>query len=93
VHHTLFAIIHFVCIGSCTDNLLADRWANVNPDCVGSIVLCLKTQVYMPGDVIFFKHSVGREMFFVSKGTVEVLDDSDCVFQTQSVGDIFGEIR
>ena len=74
-------------------NLHTDRWANVNPDCVGSIVLCLKTQVYMPGDVIFFKHSVGREMFFVSKGTVEVLDDSDCVFQTQSVGDIFGEIR
>jgi hypothetical protein len=44
-------------------NPIFSRWSKINPSCVASIVLRLKVQIYLPGDVIFYKGSVGREMY------------------------------
>jgi signal-transduction protein with cAMP-binding, CBS, and nucleotidyltransferase domain len=53
---------------------------SINPDCVGAIVARLRTQIYMQGDVIFHKGSIGKELYFISKGSVEVLNDDGTVF-------------
>ncbi|KAH9082309.1 hypothetical protein Ae201684P_009635 [Aphanomyces euteiches] len=40
---------------------------------LGKVCMALETAVYLPGDTIIHKDEVGREMFIVRKGQVEVL--------------------
>ncbi|KAF0686235.1 Aste57867_21940 [Aphanomyces stellatus] len=40
---------------------------------LGKVCMALDTAVYLPGDVIIHKDDIGREMFIVRKGFVEVL--------------------
>jgi hypothetical protein len=56
------------------------------------LVLCFKEQVYSPGDVIIRKGAIGKEMFFIVKGTVEVLGDKGVLFMEKVSGDYFGEV-
>lgn len=42
---------------------------------LGEICMSLRTKVFLPGDMIFFKGDVGKELFIISKGVVEVLRD------------------
>jgi hypothetical protein len=56
------------------------------------LVLCFKEQVYSPGDVIIRKGAIGKEMFFIVKGTVEVLGDKGVLFMEKGSGDYFGEV-
>jgi CRP-like cAMP-binding protein len=42
---------------------------------LGEICMSLRTKVFLPGDMILFKGDVGKELFIISKGVVEVLRD------------------
>ena len=56
-----------------------------------ALVLKLKPKIFMPGDYICRKGEVGREMFIVNSGVVEVIVDGKAVAQMK-VGSYFGEI-
>mmetsp|Transcript_11084 Transcript_11084/g.20309 ORF Transcript_11084/g.20309 Transcript_11084/m.20309 type:complete len:660 (+) Transcript_11084:2585-4564(+) len=42
---------------------------------LGEICMSLRTRIFLPGDMIFFKGDVGKELFIIAKGVVEVLRD------------------
>jgi voltage-gated potassium channel len=49
--------------------------------------------VYLPGDYIFRAGDQGKEMFFIGRGTVEILGkDEESVQATLGDGQFFGEV-
>jgi voltage-gated potassium channel len=53
----------------------------------------MRAAVYTPGDVIVRAGEFGRHVYFISKGTVEVIDpDGATVLRRLSDGDFFGEL-
>mmetsp|Transcript_23451 Transcript_23451/g.34585 ORF Transcript_23451/g.34585 Transcript_23451/m.34585 type:complete len:870 (-) Transcript_23451:1888-4497(-) len=42
---------------------------------LGEICLSLRTRIFLPNDMILFKGDVGKELFIIAKGIVEVLRD------------------
>ncbi len=62
-------------------------------DLIRQIVLNLKPVLYTPGDFIFRKGEMGDQMYFISRGKVEIVsEDGNTVFATLSDGSFFGEI-
>lgn len=62
-------------------------------DLIRQIVLNLKPVLYTPGDYIFRKGEMGDQMYFISRGKVEIVsEDGKTVFATLSDGSFFGEI-
>ncbi|MDH3252717.1 MAG: cyclic nucleotide-binding domain-containing protein [Ignavibacteria bacterium] len=60
---------------------------------VREIALQMRPVVYMPGDVVFKAGEKATEMYFVSRGRLEVLaKDGVTVYTTLKDGDFFGEI-
>ncbi|MBI4577445.1 MAG: cyclic nucleotide-binding domain-containing protein [Planctomycetes bacterium] len=63
------------------------------PDFVREIVLLLRPVVFSPGEFVFRKGEVGHDMYFISRGAVEVVsEDGQTVFATLREGNFFGEI-
>jgi voltage-gated potassium channel len=57
--------------------------------------LCIKLRpvVFTPGDVVLRAGEIGRHVYFISKGTVEVItSDGRQILRTLSDGDFFGEL-
>jgi hypothetical protein len=46
-------------------------------ECLASIVLLLRTHVFMPGDWVCRVGEVGKELYYCSKGQVEVITRED----------------
>ena len=68
-------------------------FADVEPGLLKEIVLKLRSQVYSPGDYICKKGEPGKEMYLVSSGRLQVVqDDSETVIATLHEGSYFGEI-
>jgi cyclic nucleotide gated channel alpha 3 len=57
------------------------------------LVTKLKLQVYSPGDYVCRKGDIGKEMYIIQKGSLNVVsDDGKKVFVTLKEGAFFGEI-
>lgn len=60
---------------------------------IRQIVLNLKPVLYTPGDFIFRKGEMGDQMYFISRGKVEIVsEDGNTVYATLADGSFFGEI-
>ncbi len=63
-----------------------------SPELIQDLSVKLKPVVFTPGDFILRAGDVGRHIYFISRGTVEVIaPDGRTVFRTLSDGDFFGE--
>lgn len=59
---------------------------------VRDVALNLKPFVALPGDLVFQAGESGREMFFLSRGSVEIVAKDGTIMNTLTDGDFFGEI-
>jgi glucose-6-phosphate 1-dehydrogenase len=63
-----------------------------DPVLLGSLVMALKSVVFQPGDIVIRKGEIGSELYLISRGEVEVIDDAGHVVATLEQGNFFGEI-
>jgi len=57
------------------------------------LVLKLKLQVFSPGDYVCRKGDVGKEMYIIKRGKLDVVaDDGTTIFVTLGDGAVFGEV-
>jgi len=64
-----------------------------SPLLLREIAVELRSALFTPGDYIFRAGEIGRHMYFISSGTVEVIAaDGQNILSTLSDGDFFGEI-
>lgn len=62
-------------------------------DLISEIALAMRPLVYLPGDYVFRVGDPGKEMFFIGRGTVEILgQDNTTVQATLGDGQFFGEV-
>jgi hypothetical protein len=60
---------------------------------IRELALALQPVIFMPGDYIFRAGDMGRQMYFISQGAVDVFSaDGKTVYGTLHEGDFFGEI-
>ncbi|MFZ5629428.1 MAG: ion transporter [Spirochaetota bacterium] len=60
---------------------------------IRQIVLNLRPLLFTPGDYIFRKGEMGDQMYFISRGKVEIVsEDGQTVYATLTDGAFFGEI-
>ncbi len=60
---------------------------------IKEMALQMQSVVYMPGDYVFRAGEHGRDMYFVSRGMLDVVSpDRSRVLNTLNAGDFFGEI-
>jgi NADH dehydrogenase len=51
----------------------------------------MRVEHYEPGELIIGRHEIGRELFVIQKGEVEVKDPDGTLVATLSDGEVFGE--
>ena len=62
-------------------------------DFIKAIALEMRPVIFLPGDYVIRAGELGEEMYFISRGTVEVVSaDGKVVYATLTTGDFFGEI-
>lgn len=66
---------------------------DASKELIRDIALELQPMIFTPGDYIFRAGEVGRHMYFISHGSVEVISaDGRSIYTTLTEGDFFGEI-
>jgi glucose-6-phosphate 1-dehydrogenase len=63
-----------------------------DPLFLSQVSLALRARQAAAGEQIIRKGDIGREMYLLARGQVEVLDDAGKVVKTLKDGDVFGEI-
>eukprot|EP00762_Andalucia_godoyi_P006366 ANDGO_05842.mRNA.1 Cyclic nucleotide-gated cation channel subunit A len=64
-----------------------------NAHFISAVVTKMKPRVVLPGYYVIRKGEIGREMFFIARGEVEVVsEDGQQVFARLSEGSFFGEV-
>src|SRR5439155_3433974 len=56
------------------------------------VIMALKPKQVAAGDLLITKGDIGRELYLIEQGEVEVLDDHGQVLKVLSDGDVFGEV-
>ncbi|XP_043832180.1 cyclic nucleotide-gated cation channel beta-3 [Dromiciops gliroides] len=71
-----------------------DLFKGCDTQMIYDILLKLKSSVYLPGDFVCKKGEIGREMYIIKQGEVQVLGgpDGNKVLVTLKAGAVFGEI-
>jgi len=65
---------------------------NASDNFINVLVRLLKPQVFAPGEFIIRYGDIGKEMYFINRGVVEVCaEDGNTVFNVLSDGSFFGE--
>ncbi len=60
---------------------------------IKEIILNLEPVVFTPGDYVVIKGEIGYEMYFLSRGSVDVVsEDESIIYATLGAGSFFGEI-
>ena len=77
-----------------TDELLQQvpLFSGGDPLFLSQVVMALRPDVVAQGDLIIRKGAIGRELYLVVHGQVEILDDAGHVIEILRDGDIFGEV-
>lgn len=66
---------------------------DASPDLIRYVSIHLKPAFFLPGDYVVCEGDIGEEMYFIGKGTVEVVSkDGQQVYATLQSGHYFGEI-
>ncbi len=66
-------------------------FAGAADDLLKDIILALKPVIALPGDIVFKAGDIGEEMYFISRGDVEILAGTEHIAFLSS-GSFFGEI-
>eukprot|EP00079_Xenopus_tropicalis_P036620 XP_017950391.1 PREDICTED: cyclic nucleotide-gated cation channel beta-3 [Xenopus tropicalis] len=71
-----------------------DLFKGCDSQMIQDLLLRLKSIVYLPGDFVCKKGEIGREMYIIKQGAVQVLGgpDNQKVLVTLKAGAVFGEI-
>ncbi|XP_058554472.1 cyclic nucleotide-gated cation channel beta-3 isoform X2 [Neofelis nebulosa] len=71
-----------------------DLFKGCDTQMINDMLLRLKSTVYLPGDFVCKKGEIGKEMYIIKQGEVQVLGGSDGaqVLVTLKAGAVFGEI-
>uniref|UniRef100_A0A8C5QFN2 Cyclic nucleotide gated channel subunit beta 3 n=1 Tax=Leptobrachium leishanense TaxID=445787 RepID=A0A8C5QFN2_9ANUR len=71
-----------------------DLFKGCDSQMIHDLLLRLKSIVYLPGDFVCKKGEIGREMYIIKQGAVQVLGgpDDQTVLVTLKAGAVFGEI-
>jgi CRP-like cAMP-binding protein len=56
------------------------------------VIMALRSTQVVRGESIIKRGDIGRELYLIARGEVEVLDDAGNVLKVLTDGDIFGEI-
>lgn len=70
-------------------------FTEADPEFVSTVVTHLKFEVYLYGDEIIRQGTIGRKMYFISRGTVRIVNNRErdiSKSHTLSDGEFFGEI-
>lgn len=59
---------------------------------LSQLTMTLRPRQAEPGETIILKGDIGREMYLIVRGEVEVCDEERCLLKTLRDGDFFGEI-
>lgn len=63
-----------------------------DPIFLEQVIMALKPKQVAAGEVLITKGEIGRELYLIEQGEVEVLDEHDLVKRVLGDGDVFGEI-
>ncbi|KAK3099583.1 hypothetical protein FSP39_006505 [Pinctada imbricata] len=70
-----------------------ELFKDCEPGLLTELVLKLKLQVFSPGDYICRKGDIGKEMYIIKRGKLQVVsEDGKKIFVTLGAGAVFGEI-
>ncbi|XP_055356084.1 cyclic nucleotide-gated cation channel alpha-3-like isoform X2 [Paramacrobiotus metropolitanus] len=67
-------------------------FVDCEPQFLEELIMRLELQVFSPGDLICRKGDVGKEMYIVRSGTLQVVSEQGEVFANLAQGSVFGEI-
>ena len=59
---------------------------------IEQVIMALKPKQVAAGELLIKKGEIGREMYLIEQGEVEVLDDNGHVIKVLTDGDVFGEV-
>jgi glucose-6-phosphate 1-dehydrogenase len=59
---------------------------------LSQVILALRPEVLAPGEILMRKGEMGREMYVVVRGQVDIVDDAGTIVATLKDGDVVGEV-